>query len=298
VETVEAKMKWLVLGSTGQLGQSFCEALTARNEDFVGLSHKQGDISSRNFVDDYFSAVRPEIIVNLAAWTDVDGAESDSAQADVINGAAVGFLAEASKRLGSTFVHVSSDYVFSGVGTNPWREHDVKNPISAYGRSKAIGEDNLLRLYPEKSYIFRTAWLYSKFGVNFTKSMIRLSLKNLDPIKVVSDQIGQPTSAKDLVNQILRSVESRIPFGTYHATNTGQTSWYGFAREILKNCNLDEDRVLEIKSDEYPRVAKRPAFSVLGQDAWAKTPLEPMRNWKTALGESLPEILAAVRAEV
>lgn len=290
-------MKWLVVGSRGQLGRSFCEILGANGLEFAELSHDDGNISVRNFVDSKIDSIRPGIIINAAAWTDVDAAETNESEANFVNADAVGYLAIAAKRLGSIFVHISTDYVFSGIGNVPWSEGDEKKPISAYGRSKAKGEDHVIKLYPEKSYIFRTSWLYSKYGTNFVKSMIRIALKNQNQVKVVGDQIGQPTNARDLVHQIMESIESRIPFGIYHATNAGQASWFEFAQEIFRNCDSDLSRILWVTSEEYPSAANRPAFSVLGQNAWANTGVKPMGDWEQAFKECFPEILNAVRAE-
>jgi dTDP-4-dehydrorhamnose reductase len=295
VETVEVKLKWLIVGSKGQLGQTFCRALNATGVEFFELNRGHGNICDQNFVDSYISSIRPDVIVNAVAWTDVDGAESNETSANLINADVASFLAIQAKKIDSVFIHISTDYVFSGSGNIPWSESDEKCPTSVYGRSKAKGEEYVLTLYPEKSYIFRTSWLYSKFGSNFAKSMITLALKNENELKVVGDQIGQPTSAEDLVSQIVKSVELRIPFGIYHATNTGQASWFEFAQEIFQKCGSDINRIIQVTSQEYNRLATRPAFSVLGQDAWARTNLNPMRDWKLALQEHLPDILDTVR---
>jgi len=290
-------MIWLVIGSKGQLGQTFCEVLTTRNIQFVEWSHEQGSVGIKSIVDDLIDSIRPDIIINAAAWTDVDGAESNESEAILINSDAVGYMAAAAKRIGSIFVHFSSDYVFSGTGNIPWSESDEKKPISAYGRSKAQGEDLASHIYPEKTYIFRTSWLYSRFGNNFAKSMTRHALRNEKEILVVGDQIGQPTSALDLANQVVSSIEFGIPFGVYHATNTGQVSWFGYAQEIFKICNSDISRVRQITTQEYPRTAARPAFSVLGQRSWMGTTLSPMRDWKSALRECMPTIMLALKLD-
>ena len=290
-------MIWLVIGSRGQLGQTFCDVLTARNIEFAKWSHDQGSIGIKDLVDEYINSIRPDVIINTAAWTDVDGAEANESEANLINSDAVGYIANAAKSLGSIFVHFSTDYVFSGTGNIPWNESDEKTPISAYGRSKAKGEELAIDTYPEGTYIFRTSWLYSEFGNNFVKSMIRLAMRSQEKVFVVGDQVGQPTSALDLVNQVIKSVESRIPFGTYHATNVGQVSWFGFAQEVFKICGTDTNRVREISSQEYSSAAARPAFSVLGQEFWSATRMQPMRDWKTALREHMPAIIAAIRME-
>jgi dTDP-4-dehydrorhamnose reductase len=295
VEAVEVNVKWLIVGSKGQLGKTFCQVLDSSGIEFCELSREHGNICDQEFVDNYISFLSPDVIVNAAAWTDVDGAELNESSANLINADVPGFLAMTAQKLGSVLIHVSTDYVFSGSGNVPWSESDIKRPMSAYGRSKAKGENAVLALYPEKSYIFRTSWLYSKFGTNFAKTMTILALKNDNQLRVVSDQIGQPTSATDLALQIMHSVNESIPFGIYHATNSGQASWFEFAQEIFKECGSDINRISQVTSLEYASIANRPAFSVLGQSAWARTRLSPMRHWKLALQEHMPEILDTVR---
>ena len=270
-------MTWLVVGASGQLGQSVCEVLEER-ETYVG-------------------EIKPKVIINCTAWTDVDGAEANEVGAKLVNADAVGYLATAAKTCGAVFAHVSTDYVFPGVGTATWIEGGIKRPLSAYGRTKAEGEDLVEQIYLERSYIFRTAWLYSSYGKNFAKTMVKLALNNEPEVSVVTDQVGQPTFAKDLAKQIVDSIMKSLPFGIYHGTNSGQSSWFEFAQEIFRLVDADVARVKPVSSDAFPRPAKRPANSVLGHDKWLGSGVHEMRDWKIALAEAMPAIISAVKEE-
>ena len=290
-------MTWLVVGASGQLGKSVSKVLGGRGIDFIELNRDQGSISNQVFVNKIVNKICPKVIINCSAWTDVDGAESNEVGARLVNADAVGYLAEAARHCGAIFAHVSTDYVFSGAGNEPWEENGLKQPLSAYGRTKAMGEDLLFTTPGESSYIFRTAWLYSAYGKNFAKTMVRLALKDSAEVNVVTDQVGQPTFAGDLANQMVDSVVQRIPFGIYHGTNSGQTSWFEFAREIFRLVDTDAGRVKPVTSEAFPRPAKRPAYSVLGHDKWKDSGVEEMRDWKLALSEAMPTIFSAVKAE-
>ena len=290
-------MTWIVVGASGQLGKSVSKVLDERGIDFIELNRDRGIISNREFVRKFVTQIQPKVIVNCAAWTDVDGAEVNEEDAKLVNADAVGYLAEAARHCDAVFAHVSTDYVFSGAGNEPWKEDGLKQPLSAYGRTKAAGEDLLFITPEESSYIFRTAWLYSAYGKNFAKTMVRLALKDSAEVSVVMDQIGQPTFTGDLANQMAESIIQRIPFGIYHGTNSGQTSWFEFAQEIFRVVDADVGRVKPVTSEAFPRPAKRPAYSVLGHDKWKDSGVEEMRDWKIALKESTPGILQAVKGE-
>jgi len=290
-------MTWLVLGGNGQLGNALSVVLDARGVDFRAWGSSDLDIRSSSRTKELIEALKPSVVINAAAWTDVDGAESDPGGAYAVNAKGAHNLAQASKAIGAVFAHVSTDYVFSGVGSVPWKESDLRNPVSVYGTTKAAGEVAVLTEYPEQSYVFRTAWLYSEWGNNFAKTMARLALKSDGEVKVVDDQIGQPTSATDLADQIVMSIEARLPFGIYHATNCGQASWFEFAQEIfrLSGYGVSSERVKRIDSTSIVRPAKRPTFSVLGHDAWTAVgangiSIGPMRDWKDALNDNYTRI--------
>ena len=290
-------MTWLVVGASGQLGTSVCEVLEARGIEFVSWNRVNGSVSLEGFVSTYVGEIKPQVLINCTAWTDVDGAEANELGAKVVNADAVGYLATAAKACGAVFAHVSTDYVFSGVGTSPWSEDGIKHPLSAYGRTKAQGEDLVAEIYPGRSYIFRTAWLYSAHGKNFAKTMVKLASKGEADVLVVTDQVGQPTFAGDVALQIVDSIVKEIPVGVYHGTNSGQASWFEFAQEIFRLVGADVSRVKPVGSDAFLRSAKRPAYSVLGHDKWVGSGVDEMRDWKISLAEAMPAIVSAVKAE-
>jgi dTDP-4-dehydrorhamnose reductase len=297
-------MTWLVVGGNGQLGKALSVVFGARGVDFRAWGAEDLDIRSSGRTMDLIGSLKPSVVINVAAWTDVDGAESDPEGAHAVNAEGALNLAVAAKSVGAVFAHVSTDYVFSGVGSVPWKESDLRAPVSVYGTTKAAGEVAVLAEYVERSYVFRTAWLYSEWGKNFAKTMVRLALKGDGEVKVVDDQIGQPTSALDLAEQIVSAIEAKLPFGIYHGTNSGQASWFDFAQEIFRLCGdgVLVDRVVRTDSSSFVRPAKRPAYSVLGHDAWSAVgaggvSVGPMRDWKIALSEVMPSIISAVKAE-
>jgi len=290
-------MTWLITGGSGQLGIAVSQELGERGLLFNAWSSKDLDITQGPIVQDLVSDLSPKVIINCAAWTDVDGAETNELEASRVNGDGAENLALAAKNCGAKLIHVSTDYVFSGEGKSPWRIGDLINPQSAYGRTKAAGESRVLENYPANSSIVRTAWLYSPWGKNFAKTMTRLANNGDGEVRVVSDQMGQPTSATDLAKQLVEFSLSNSPPGVYHGTNSGQATWFEFAQEIFKLAEADVNRVVPVSSSEYPRPAKRPSYSVLSHEAWAKTTVKPLRDWRIALEEAMPAIISAVKAE-
>jgi dTDP-4-dehydrorhamnose reductase len=290
-------MTWLITGGSGQLGIALTEELDSRGLVFLAFGSKDLNITQSSIVSDLVSQVSPTVIINCAAWTDVDAAETNEALASKVNCDGVENIALAAKGCGAKLIHVSTDYVFSGESETPWQVADEINPQSAYGRTKADGERRILRTYPENSSILRTAWLYSPWSKNFAKTITRLALNADSEVRVVSDQMGQPTSATDLAMQLVELSLSSSPAGIYHGTNSGQATWFEFAREIFKLSGVDANRVIPVSSIEYLRPAKRPSYSVLSQDSWAKTSIKPMRDWRLALTEAMPAIISAVKAQ-
>jgi dTDP-4-dehydrorhamnose reductase len=290
-------MNWLVTGGAGQLGIAVSEELDSRGITFMAVGSKELDITDTKNVTDFITRNSPSVIVNCAAWTDVDGAESNEESAFKINSVGPENLAVAAASIGCRFIHVSTDYVFSGENQKPFEIADQIDPQSAYGRTKADGEKKVLATYPENSYVVRTAWLYSAKGKNFAKTMIRLALNGDGEVRVVNDQMGQPTLAVDLAQQIVDLGLSNAPAGIYHGTNGGQATWFEFAQEIFSLAGADINRVVPVSSGEYTRPAKRPSYSVLSHDAWTKTSISPMRDWKIALASVMPEIISTVKAE-
>jgi dTDP-4-dehydrorhamnose reductase len=290
-------MTWLITGGTGQLGIAVSQELGERGLNFHAWGSQDLNITQGPIVRDLIAKLSPTVIVNCAAWTDVDGAEDNEVLASRVNSDGAENVALAAKRCGAKLIHISTDYVFSGESQTPWQVNDEINPQSAYGRTKADGEKRVLAAYPENSSVVRTAWLYSPWGKNFAKTMTRLAIKGDGEVRVVNDQMGQPTLAIDLAQQLVELGLSNTRAGTYHGTNAGQATWFEFAQEIFGLAEADIDRVKAVSSTKFIRPAKRPAYSVLSHDSWSKTIVEPMRDWRIALADAMPAIILAVKAE-
>ena len=290
-------MSWLITGGSGQLGIAVSQELDKLGIAFDAWSSMDLDITQSSTVTKAIGKLSPAVIINCAAWTDVDGAENYPVDASRVNSDGPENLASAAKLCNSRLIHVSTDYVFSGESQSPWQVADEINPQSAYGRTKAQGESRVLATYPESSFVVRTAWLYTAWGKNFAKTMTKLALKGDGEVRVVNDQVGQPTSAVDLAKQLVALGLSTSPAGVYHGTNSGQATWFEFAQEIFKIAGADVGRVKPVSSSEYPRPAKRPSYSVLSHDAWAGTSVDPLRDWRIALTDAMPAIISAVKAE-
>lgn len=290
-------MKWLITGASGQLGEALQAELKLHGIDFVATNSSELDITKPLIVDQLVGYINPIVIINAAAWTDVDGAESNEAAAYSVNALGPQNLANAASKAGARLVQISTDYVFSGDATSPWSEKAPHNPQSVYGSTKSEGENFVLTTLPSNSYVVRTAWLYSSKGKNFVKTMTNVALNQKGEVRVVNNQVGQPTVAGDLAKQIVELVLSEAPVGIYHGTNSGQATWFEFAQEIFSLAGADVSRVIPVLTAEFPRSAQRPAYSVLSHDAWAATSVPVMRNWKIALEEAMPAIISAVKAE-
>ncbi|MBD8702484.1 dTDP-4-dehydrorhamnose reductase [Frigoribacterium sp. CFBP 13712] len=274
-------LRYLVTGARGMLGSDLLEALFGREVTVLGRADL--DVTDRDAV---FSAVAGhDVVINAAAYTAVDAAETDEEAARAVNGTAAGLLGEATASSGARLVQVSTDYVFDGTATEPYAESTPLAPVSAYGRTKAEGERLAREANPDGTYIVRTAWLYGQHGPNFAKTMLRLASTH-DTVSVVDDQIGQPTWTLDLAEQIVRLVDSDAPAGVYHGTNGGRASWFDFARAVFETAGLDADRVKATDSSSFVRPAPRPAFSVLGHDAWTAAGLASLRPWDEALHDA------------
>ena len=289
------KVKWLVTGGEGQLGRAMALELSMGKCDFISLSHSELDITDQAQILDWFARESPDVVLNCAAWTNVDLAEDHEAYAWSINAEGPKLLAEECSRIGAKFIHISTDYVFSGASNKPWSEGESQTPLSAYGRTKADGERLVLNAYPGGTYLIRTGWLYSPWGKNFVKTMIEKALEDSHQIDVVGDQIGQPTSAIDLAEQIHEMVQKDVAPGIYHGTNSGQASWFEFAQKVFALLGQDIGRIHSIKAIELARPALRPSFSVLGHDHWREEGMKTMRNWQIALEATMPALLISRR---
>lgn len=276
-------MRWLVTGGTGQLGSELARVLAAEGEQVYAPGHAELDLADAPRL---VRRERPAVVINCAAWTAVDAAEAELERALAVNGHAVGELAAACAASGAAFLQLSTDYVFDGRGRLPYREDEQVSPVNAYGRSKAAGERAALG---HGGLVVRTAWLYGAHGANFARTMIRLAGER-ERVRVVADQWGQPTWAAELAERLVLMARKGVPPGVYHATGSGMTTWYEYAREIFTLLEADPDRVVPVGSAEYPTPARRPAWSVLGHDGWRRVGLAPLRDWRVALRAAWPEL--------
>jgi dTDP-4-dehydrorhamnose reductase len=283
--------RWLVTGAGGMLGRDLVSALKCRRETVRGLTREHLDITDEAAVRKAVQAGRPEVVVNCAAWTAVDDAEAHEDAALMVNGHGAGYLAAACADGGARLVHMSTDYVFAGDARRPYSERDTPAPRTAYGRTKLSGERAVLAQLPRTGYVVRTAWLYGAHGRNFIRAMIRLAHER-QQVEVVGDQIGQPTWTMDVVGQILALVGSRPAPGIYHATSSGETTWFELAREVFQLLGADPARVRRMASSQYQRPAPRPAYSVLGHQAWTAAGIEPIGDWRVALRQAFPVLTA------
>lgn len=272
--------RYLITGAGGMLGHDLQRALAGR--EVIALDRRALDVTDEQAVRAAVDGV--DVVINAAAYTKVDDAETHEAEARAINALGPANLAAATAATGARFVQFSTDYVFDGSATAPYAEDAPRHPVSAYGRTKAEGEELTLAANPD-SFIVRTAWLYGQDGPNFARTMLRLA-EEKPTVSVVDDQLGQPTWTHDLAQQTVAMLDAGAPAGIYHGTNAGETTWYGFARAIFELGGHDPDRVRPTTSAEFVRPAPRPAFSVLGHARWAQIGLAPMRPWHAALGEA------------
>jgi dTDP-4-dehydrorhamnose reductase len=279
-------MRFLVTGSGGQLGRDVLRALADR--DIVGMTHTDLDITDPASVANAFTTHAPDVVINAAAWTDVDGAESDEDGANAVNRDGPANLAAQSASSGAILIHVSTDYVFDGTATMPYDEGAPIAPRSAYGRSKAAGEQAVLESGAD-AYVVRTAWLYGAGGRNFVRTMATLAKQgNGDrPVTVVDDQRGSPTWTYDVARGLVALADERPERGIYHATSGGETTWFGFARAIFAAVGADPERVQPVTTAEFPRPAPRPAYSVLGSRRWRAAGLPALPSWHDALHAAL-----------
>lgn len=264
---VEA-IKTLIIGSNGMLGSDLCKVFP----DAVKLTHHDLDITDREQVIESILKIKPDVVINAAAYTNVDGCEDNKELAFQVNGYGPGYIAKACARAGAILVHFSTDYVFEG-SKKEYVESDIPNPINVYGDSKLLGEKKIIENMNDYR-IVRISWLFGIHGKNFVETMLKLS-GEMDTVKVVNDQFGKPTYTMDLANKIREIIE--LDPGIYHITNDGICSWYEFASSII-------DNVVPCTSEEFPRKAKRPKYSVL-----VNTKTKPMRHWREALKDYLQE---------
>lgn len=291
-------MTIVITGCNGQLGNELCRILKSgkseigeipkqyKNAKVIPVDVDTLDITDGAAVKEFLTDNSPDIVINCAAMTDVNGCEMKQNVAFKVNAKGVMNLAKECKKIKAKFVHISTDYVFAGDGTVPYCEWDTVNPQSIYGKSKALGEKYALA-FNDKTFIVRTAWLYGYIGKNFVKTMRALGRSHSE-IKVVNDQRGNPTSANDLAHHLLL-IAATENYGIYHCTGKGECSWFDFARKIMELSGID-CTVTPCTTEEFPTPAKRPAFSSLNNLALECTVGDFMRDWETALEEYISKV--------
>ena len=284
--------RWLVTGAGGMLGQDLVTGLEREGETARGLTRGDLDITDGAAVARAVRDCRPDVVVNCAAWTAVDEAEAHEGEALQVNGLGARVVATACAAQGARLIHMSTDYVFGGDASRPYAEDDAPGPRTAYGRTKLAGEQAVLGLLPASGYVVRTAWLYGSNGPNFVRTMMRLERERA-ALDVVDDQRGQPTWTVDVAGRVIALARSQAAAGVYHATSSGETTWYGLAREIFRLLGADPARVRPVSSHAYPRPAPRPAYSVLGHGSWAGAGIESIPDWRPRLQEAFCAFAAA-----
>ncbi len=283
----------LITGTHGQLGNECLDAATREpNWIVIGLGREELDFKDLDGIQDVMDDYKPDIIINCAAYTAVDKSETEKDLANLINAKAVGKLAEWSEENDALLIHISTDYVFNGEGKNPYLESDPTQPINHYGASKLMGEKEVFD-NDKHTVVLRTSWVYSEYGHNFVKTMLRLAQERGE-VKVVDDQFGSPTYAHDLAEGIFAVIRKYLSndndkssvSGIFNFANQGVTSWYGFAKKIFElsgtNC-----KVTPVTSSEFPTPAKRPRYSVLNTDKYQKTFNSVIPNWEDGLRRCL-----------
>jgi dTDP-4-dehydrorhamnose reductase len=276
-------MRILITGAAGMLGQDLYEAAVAAGHEAVGLARDELNVTNAGAVRAAVAGARPDAVINSAAWTDVDGAEADEDPATLVNGPGAGNVAAAAAEAGAWTIHVSSDYVFDGTGSEPYVESDPVGPQSAYGRSKLAGEREVARAAPDSHTTVRSSWLFGAGGRCFPQTIERLAAER-DELKVVDDQVGCPTFTGHLATALvgLAGAPGGPPEGLLHVAAAGECSWFEFATEIVSATGL-HCQVKPVPTAEFPRPAARPAYSVMRSERGAPT----LPHWRRGLAEYL-----------
>ncbi|MET9435565.1 dTDP-4-dehydrorhamnose reductase [Streptomyces sp. NPDC006551] len=280
--------RWLITGAAGMLGRDLTEVLRESGASVTALTRHDLDITDPEAVR--AAVAGQDVVVNAAAWTDVDGAEADEAAATRINGEGVRVLAGACAERGAVLLQVSTDYVFPGDADRPYPHDAPTAPVNAYGRSKLAGERAVAELLPERGYVVRTAWLYGAHGRNFVSTMLKLA-EQRETVDVVDDQRGQPTWTGALARQLRdlgeAAVAGKAPAGVYHGTATDTATWFDLARAAFELSGLDPERVRPTTSEKFVRPARRPSYSVLAHERWAEAGVAAQPHWRDQLTEAL-----------
>ncbi|MBE7699525.1 dTDP-4-dehydrorhamnose reductase [Oerskovia sp. Sa1BUA8] len=285
-------MRWVVTGARGMLGAELVGRLAGREEDDV-VAYTRDELDVTDAAAVLRASQGADVIVNCAAYTAVDAAETDEARAADVNATAPGVLAAAAREVGARLVHVSTDYVF-GASTRedgPIPTTAPTAPRSAYGRTKEQGE-RAVRAAHDDHLIVRTGWLYGRHGRCFPRTIAALAADR-EHVDVVDDQVGQPTWTRDLADLVVRLVDAGAPSGTYHGTSSGKASWFEFAAEVARSAGLPDGRVRPCTSGEFPRPAARPAWSVLAHDDLERSGIAPIADWRDRWRVAAAEVLTA-----
>ncbi len=277
----------LVTGSKGQVGSELQELSSKYAYNFFFTDRDSLDITEKDQIETFVNANKIDLIINAAAYTAVDKAEEDEVNADRVNHLATQYLAEIVKEKNIKLIHISTDYVFDGKNYKPYNEEDQTNPNGVYGATKLAGEKAMQEINPQNSIIIRTSWVYSSYGANFVKTMLRLG-KERDSLGVIFDQVGTPTYAKDLAKAVLDIVPqvANSTVAIYHYSNEGVLSWYDFAKEIMRMAKLN-CQINLIETKEYPTPAQRPHYSLLNKAKIKKEFDITIPYWKDSLDECL-----------
>lgn len=283
----------LLLGGSGILGSEVLRYLNAEGYEYVAPTSTDLDIRDNEDLLMFISEITPLWIINCAAWTNVDGAETSLREARELNSIAVENLGTAASLFNCKVIHISTDYVFDGESSKPYDESSPVKPVNKYGESKLEGENSLLLAAPD-SYVIRTSWLYGTSGKNFVKTIAGKAIKN-EEARVVNNQIGSPTSARDLAGAIISIVNNEPKPGIYNYSNEGSCSWFEFAQRIYERVGSNPSLVLPITSDSLNLIARRPRYSLLSKEKWKSLGLAEVPRWEDSLDLLLPEIIAELR---
>jgi dTDP-4-dehydrorhamnose reductase len=296
VGPVSKKMKILLIGGTGQLGQTYLDLM--KNHKVFCPSREELNLETQFGIGSVVKSFSPEVIINAAAWTNVVEAEGQRDRVLKINSESIEIIALEARNCGAKMIHLSTDFVFDGYSTTPYDEASPKNPLSVYGESKSQSENELTKLYPENSYIIRTSWLYSKFGKNFVKAILAKLMQNEDPIPVVEDQIGSPTWAGDLAQALDFFVSNYPEPGIFHYANLGECSRSEFAARIAQLAGFRPKRIVGIKSKVDALEVKRPSYSALSPMKFREKSGLSIPHWEESLAKSIQAIFQQVEREL
>jgi dTDP-4-dehydrorhamnose reductase len=281
--------RWLITGAGGMVGRDLVDELTARGEDVVALTRSDLDIADARATLATIGEAKPSIIINCAAYTKVDAAEEHESIANAVNGSSVEFLAQAANDTEALLVQLSTDFVFDGMKKTPYDINDTTHPLSAYGRSKLLGE--LAATHAQKSLVIRTSWLFGVNGPNFVEAIRNQIRKGTNPLRVVDDQRGRPTFTPHLAQAIIRLAQLDAR-GIAHYADEGECSWFDFARAIVEESGADTN-VKPVSTAEFPRPAHRPAYSVLSTERYERLTGVRPESWREGLREYFSKSLSS-----